>query len=142
MIDNLSRTFSCLFKFLKIIMKLSTFSVVTTKSSGICAYIYMITFFIIGNTLHIIMYDRIPTGSHVICKSLTLPVQTINPTTVSTNPEVMLLIFHHLSHNGKTQSPLTYFFIRIILKYVFRLIKIIDSTVIRPYPNSSLIIFI
>ena len=137
------RTYIGMFISIKIIMKCMSGYIIRTQTSRISSYINTISQFIISNGFYIVMQDRTSVFSGSIISKCTLfPIQTVNSSTIRSNPQIMIFIFYHLSYQRKIQTIIIAFIVRIIFKDIFFLIEIVHSTIIGSYPERSLPVFI
>ena len=85
----------------QIMIKTVLLSAISAYSTSICAYIYLVIFFIITNRFYVIMVNRVLPGRRVISKDSTRPMQPIHTSPICANPQIMVFIFDHLPHNRK-----------------------------------------
>ena len=100
-INNMVWTLSRPLVMVQIMIKTVLLSAISAYSTSICAYIYLVIFFIITNRFYVIMVNRVLPGRRVISKDSTRPMQPIHTSPICANPQIMVFIFDHLPHNRK-----------------------------------------
>ena len=108
-----------------------------------CSDIQFVAFRAVGDCLQVVVGDGVAVFiGHEVGELLRFPVEEIQSASFSTDPDVVVLVFHHLADERIIQAIVPGVVGGINREYICLRVEIIDAAVIGPQPDRTLPVFV
>ena len=112
------------------------------QSAGVRTDIQLVAFGAVGYIFQVVVCDGVLVRvGHEIGECLLFPVEEVQSAAFGADPDILVFIFHHMSDKGETDTVVSGLIRRIKGKQIHFGIEIMDTSVISPQPDTSLLVF-